>query len=195
MGEALEQGDSECAAREGCEVFSSAQLRGGAGVAVDPGSGAVYAASTAGPAPDRVDVFTLLLTAETGKAADVTATSMTVYGEVNPEGSSIENCYFEYGPTANYGQSAECEPGPAGIGSGTGEVPVQAKLTGLQGGTVYHFRVVAVKREKAIPGNDVSAPATLAVAGRGRGRSAVGGFDGWLGAADRDRRPGGRACQ
>jgi hypothetical protein len=139
------------------EVFGSQQLQGAAGVAVDSGSGVVYAANTV---KDELDVFALLLTAETAPATEVAATTMTLHGTVNPEGSPVANCYFEYGSTTDYGQSAECEPGAAGIGSEAKSVPVQAKLTGLRGGTVYHFRVVAVKKEKAIPGNDVTAPAT-----------------------------------
>jgi hypothetical protein len=157
-GEALEKGEVGCAAGGACERFSSIGLQGVAGVAVEPVGGAVYAASTV---PDRIDVFSLLLEAETAAASEVGATSMTVHGTVNPEGSPLENCYFEYGPTTNYGQSAPCEPDAGGIGSGTLPVPVSAKLEGLRGGTVYHFRVVAVKKEKGIPGNDRVAPATL----------------------------------
>jgi hypothetical protein len=148
-------------------TFGSPPLQGSAGVAVDsstgeaPFGGAVYAANTV---EDRIDVNTLLLSAETLPATGVSATGMTLHGEVNPEGLPIENCYFEYGMSTSYGQSAECEPGAVGIGEGTSPVGVSARIAGLQGGTVYHFRVVAVKRGQPVPGVDLLAPVTLTLA-------------------------------
>jgi hypothetical protein len=156
LGSSLEQGAP-------AEVFGEPQLQGGAGVAVDssqgepPLSGAVYAANTAS---DQVDVFAIALKAETAPATEVKATSMTLNGTVDPEGTEIGRCYFEYGTSTGYGQTAECEPDAAGIGVGTGEVEVHANIKGLQGGTVYHFRLIAVKGAVTVVGKDVTAPAT-----------------------------------
>ena len=100
-------------------TFGSPQLRGSAGVAVDssvgdpPLSGAVYVANTV---EDKVDVNAVLLEAETTAASGETASGMVLSGEVDPEGSKIEECYFEYGTSTSYGQVAQCEPGAEGIG-------------------------------------------------------------------------------
>lgn len=71
------------------------------------------------------------------------ATSAEVVGEVNPrEGETT--WYFEWGPTATYGNKA---PVPAGnAGSGDSPVSVSTQLTGLAQGVTYHFRLVATNQ-------------------------------------------------
>jgi hypothetical protein len=64
-------------------------------------------------------------------------------GTVNPEGTELEECLFEYGETESLGQAKACGQGPSAIGSGTSEVPVTAKVTGLTPGTHYYFRLTA----------------------------------------------------
>ena len=151
LGDILEQGNPP-------EVFGAPQVQGTAGIAVDsstdepPLSGAVYAANAV---VDKLDMSTLRLEAETQPASAVTATSMTLNGTVNPEGSPIEECVFEYGTSTEYGQKIECEEKPAEIGSGTSSVEVHAQIAGLRGGTAYYFRVVARKGATTVPGNDV----------------------------------------
>jgi hypothetical protein len=76
----------------------------------------------------------------TGAASALTGTTATVSGTVNPNGSPIEECFFEYGPTESYGSEAPCMPQPGG---GSVPVSVTAGLTGLQGGTTYHYRIFA----------------------------------------------------
>ncbi len=68
----------------------------------------------------------------------VTATEADLHAVIHPHG--VEGEYrFEYGPTISYGTSI---PIPDGIlPAGESPVPVEAHLTGLNGG-VYHFRVV-----------------------------------------------------
>ncbi len=119
------------------EAFGSPQLSAGAGVAVDSSSAAVYAADAAAGA---LDVFAPALEVETGPSSGVTASSATVTGAVNPEGSEVTRCVFEYGTTEEYGQSVPCAET---VGSGTGEVAVHAVLKELQGGATYHYRLLA----------------------------------------------------
>ena len=82
---------------------------------------------------------------------------MTLHGTVNPEGTPVEECVFEYGTSEEYEDTVPCEPKAEELGSSTNEVPVQAKIAGLRGGTVYHFRVVARKGSATVPGKDLQA--------------------------------------
>ena len=79
-------------------------------------------------------------TAVTGKASAVTETSATLNATVNPNGSAVTKCTFEYGTTTSYGKTAPCTPTP---GSGTSPEAVTAAIGALSPGTTYHFRVVA----------------------------------------------------
>jgi alpha-tubulin suppressor-like RCC1 family protein len=65
-------------------------------------------------------------------------TSARLCGIVNPNGSEVVECKFEYGQTTAYGSTAVCTPPP---GSGTSAVEVHAELTGLTPNTTYHFRI------------------------------------------------------
>lgn len=76
-------------------------------------------------------------------ATNVTETSATLNGTVNPEGTLTSECHFEWGTTTAYGSSAPCAESAAVIGEGNAPVPVHADLAGLGGGTVYHFRLRA----------------------------------------------------
>lgn len=77
--------------------------------------------------------------ADTGGVQNVTETTATVKGEVNPRGAETR-VHVRYGPTRSYGsQTAE-----VAVGAGTVRVPVSVPLSGLAPGTRYHYRVVAV---------------------------------------------------
>lgn len=76
-------------------------------------------------------------------ADPIEETQATLNGTVNPKGETVEDCSFEYGLSTAYGQSAECEPNAGEIGTGSKPVPVQAEISGLDPGTIYHFRLVA----------------------------------------------------
>ncbi len=82
---------------------------------------------------------------------------MELHGVVNPLGSDVGECYFEYGTTNEYGQRVECAQTPAEIGKGSTSVPVSAKVEALRGGTTYHFRLVVTKGTTSVPGDDVQA--------------------------------------
>jgi subtilisin family serine protease/sugar lactone lactonase YvrE len=76
--------------------------------------------------------------ATTEAATEVTETSATLNGKVNPEGSAT-NYWFEYGKgvglvPADVAKSA---------GSGSADVAVSQKVVAFKAGTTYNFRVVA----------------------------------------------------
>ena len=75
----------------------------------------------------------------TSAASAVGASSATLEGTVDPEGVPVGKCYFEYGTTTAYGQSAPCAGAP---GSAAFAVPVTA-VASLLAHTTYHARLVA----------------------------------------------------
>lgn len=90
------------------------------------------------------DVFTAVLnpvenppTIAVDRPSSVTGTGATLGSIVNPQGSD-STVYFEYGTSTAYGSQST----PQNIGSGGVPVNVQAAITGLASGTVYHFRTV-----------------------------------------------------
>ncbi|HMD51364.1 MAG TPA: hypothetical protein VKG62_01520, partial [Solirubrobacteraceae bacterium] len=72
--------------------------------------------------------------------AEVTATTASLSGSVDPEDAVLSGCFFEYGTTAGYGQSVPCGslPSPAG-----GLQAVGAPIAGLIPNTTYHYRLLA----------------------------------------------------
>lgn len=130
------------------------------GVAVDQGSSAVYVADGTG----AVEVFEALVVPGTTTAApsNLTATSATLNGTVNPDEvplkpSPSEGCFFEWGETESYGEIAPCEePDASEVGEGNTPVAVHADLSGLHPGTTYHFRLVAANANGTAPGADQS---------------------------------------
>ncbi|HEX6456341.1 MAG TPA: hypothetical protein VF009_07460 [Solirubrobacterales bacterium] len=86
----------------------------------------------------------------TGQATNVAATSATFNGTVNPNGTTITDCHFDYGTTTAYGEEAPCASTP----SGSSPVPVSADVTGLAENTTYHFRLVAAYSGGSDPGSD-----------------------------------------
>ena len=84
-------------------------------------------------------------------ATDVTSSSATVSGSVNPQGAAT-TYQFDYGTTTAYGSSV---PSPAGsAGSGTAPVNETANLANLSPGTVYHFRIEATNSGGTTSGPD-----------------------------------------
>jgi hypothetical protein len=118
----------------------SSELSGSFGVAVDHASGKVYAA-----AGGTVDIFgpgVVVASATTEAASGVTGTEATLNGTVEPSGTEVTACAFEYGTEAGaLNQSKPCSPAPPYTGSAP--VAATAQLTGLQPGTAYRYRIVA----------------------------------------------------
>ena len=77
--------------------------------------------------------------AVTSQASNVTGKSATLNGTVDPDGATITECHFEYGPTTRYGESQPCSSTP----SGSSPVAVSADIAGVAENTTYHFRLVA----------------------------------------------------
>jgi DNA-binding beta-propeller fold protein YncE len=96
------------------------------------------------PAYSNVISFTtvaLAPTVTTGQAQDVTPDSVALEGTVNPHNAPT-TYYFEYGTTTSYGTSV---PASQDADAGAGNVAASAiqRVSVLQAGTIYHFRIVA----------------------------------------------------
>ena len=88
----------------------------------------------------------------TGGSSAITLTAAAVTGTVNPEG--LETHYwYEYGPTAGYGQTEPVTPG-VDIGSGSTAEPVPFTLFPLTPGATYHYRLVAESEAGVSYGQD-----------------------------------------
>jgi hypothetical protein len=87
--------------------------------------------------------------ASTGGASQISGSAATLEGTINPHGAEA-GYYFQYGPTTAYGAQTPT----ISAGSGTVIVKVSQPISGLQLGTVYHYRVVAVTPTATIAGQD-----------------------------------------
>jgi hypothetical protein len=81
-------------------------------------------------------------------------TSALLGARINPKNSPT-TYWFQYGPTASYGQSAPfSQDADAGAGGETGIQTQQ--VAGLAPGTVYHYRVVAENPVDQVVGEDMT---------------------------------------
>jgi len=88
-------------------------------------------------------------TASTSGYADVTYSSASVFGDVNPNGLATDY-QFKYGTSTAYGGLTPLAP----AGNGTTPVRLGRELTGLRPGTVYHYRLVAINADGTTEGRD-----------------------------------------
>ena len=90
-------------------------------------------------------------TATTGSSANITLSSGTLSGTVNPNGAST-TVYFQYGTTSGSytGKTANQTL------SGTSAIGVSANLTGLTSATKYYYRVVATNSAGTVNGVEMS---------------------------------------
>ncbi len=79
-------------------------------------------------------------TIEVTPAGNVTRTSATLNGTVNPNGSEVTECLFEYGTSTAYEASVPCAALP---GAGRTPVTVSAPVSALVASTTYHYRILA----------------------------------------------------
>jgi hypothetical protein len=113
----------------------------------------------------RAVAASLVPTVATSGAAHATYSSVTVYGYVNAHG--IATGYsFQYGTTTGYGGQTALAP----AGEKTNSVKVGQTITGLQPGTVYHYRIAAVNGAGLVYGGDrtfktASVPLSLQITG------------------------------
>jgi hypothetical protein len=80
--------------------------------------------------------------ATTGEASAVEWTAAMLNGEVNPNGCRTTYRY-EYGTSIEYEKSTPISE----AGSGSGNVPLPATVTGLEEAMTYHFRLAATNSE------------------------------------------------
>ncbi len=100
----------------------------------------------------------------TGAALNVSASTATIAGTVDPRGRST-SWWFQYGATASYGGKTATKS----AGSKAGSQNVSAGLTGLKNGTTYHYRLVAKSDAGTTYGSDLTFATrgvTIAVGGR-----------------------------
>jgi len=149
------------------------------GMAYDDARNELYVAVRV---PQHMEVFkgpSIFATATTGPPMAPEAESVTLTGEVNPEGLDA-SAFFEYGPCATpttcaasaYGSSAPAvqaaggpTPGSADLGSGTANVPVEAHVTsGVQPNRTYHYRLVGHDEKGDSPARNEEAFTTPRIA-------------------------------
>ena len=85
----------------------------------------------------------------TSGASNATYSSVIVYGYVNPHGLAT-GYVFQYGATSGYGGQTPLAP----AGNGTISIKLSQTITGLQPGTTYHYRIVAVNGAGTANGGD-----------------------------------------
>ncbi len=135
--------------------FGSPELSGSSGeggIAVDGASGQIYVSN---PANGKVYMFGSDAPDVTAREpADVTKTTATLNGTINPRGVAVSSCEFEYGLTNEYGDgpynhTVPCKQTTAQIGAGSGPVAVSAQLEGLVAGELYHFHLIVTNANGA----------------------------------------------
>ncbi|HSR94332.1 MAG TPA: hypothetical protein VLK56_05655, partial [Solirubrobacterales bacterium] len=92
-------------------------------------------------------------TATTNSPKEVGQTSAVLEGAVNPQGGSVTDCHFDFGPSVSYGSSTACSsmPGPL-----TTAVAVARKISPLTPATAYHYRLVVTTNAGTAKGDDVA---------------------------------------
>jgi hypothetical protein len=89
--------------------------------------------------------------ASTGTATAITQTTAVLHGHVNPHGVDTDFA-FDAGPTIAYGTTTLSRS----AGSGTKPQAVAESVTGLEPGTVYHYRITAVSATGTVYGQDAT---------------------------------------
>jgi alpha-tubulin suppressor-like RCC1 family protein len=89
----------------------------------------------------------------TATASSIAATSATLNGAVNPNGSTT-TAWFEWGTSPSLPTFTSTPP--QSVGFGTTAVPVTAVLTGLGGSSAYYYRAAASNRAGTSKGSILS---------------------------------------
>jgi hypothetical protein len=104
-------------------------------------------------------------TVATSNASGPTYSSVTLHGYVDAHGLET-NYVFQYGTTAGYGGQTPLAP----AGNGTITLKFSQTVAGLQPGTTYHYRIVAVNSDGTTNGKDrtfttAAVPLSVQIAG------------------------------
>jgi uncharacterized repeat protein (TIGR01451 family) len=91
----------------------------------------------------------ILPTASTSTVTDLTATTATLSGSVNPGGGAA-TAYFQYGTTTSYGSSSAS----TNLAATSTPLAVTSLISGLTSSTTYHCRLVAVNTSGTATGPD-----------------------------------------
>jgi hypothetical protein len=129
------------------------QVVGGAtyGVGVDHESGKLYVG-----VEGVVQIFGAGVVRPTTEAASgVSTTEATLHGTVEPAGSEVTACIFEYG-TEQEGLTQSTPCSPAAPYTGTTPVAVSARVGGLRLGTTYRYRVATTYASGTVVGEERS---------------------------------------
>jgi hypothetical protein len=117
-------------------------------IAVNGSDHSIYVVDNSGGpfAPHYVHIFEptgeITVPDVTTGSAEVTPTTATVHGTINPDGLDTTDCHFEYGPTTAYNEGAvTCAEGK--VLTGSADSQVSAVLENLTPGTTYHYRLVS----------------------------------------------------
>lgn len=122
--------------------------------AADPVNGDLYIATTTSGQGGVIDVFgpdILVPDTTTEAPTNVTKTAALLHGTVNPDGTEVTSCEFEWGSEAGVlPHTATCSPAP---GSGSTPVAVSAEASLLPGHT-YYYRLAAGNSEGSNHGSE-----------------------------------------
>ena len=129
--------------------FGAGALTGSSGVAVNDENDYVYATDSG---QGRVVAFKPAVVAEpevVAVSSFPSTSSVVLKGSVNPDGTPVSGCEFEYGTKPGvYSDKALCSPSSPL----TGENPlaVSATITGLTQGTTYYYRLSATNENATV---------------------------------------------
>ncbi len=158
--------DADAVSSDGTHVWVTDGAAGGGDTVseIDASTGTVVNTITVGNDPDAVSsdgthvwvtnaasgtVSEILIAAAappsavTDPASAVAQAAAALNATVNPNGSAVTECKFEYGTSTSYGSSVPCSPAASELGSGESPVAVSAAVTGLAPKTTYHFKITA----------------------------------------------------
>ncbi|HTB50105.1 MAG TPA: NHL repeat-containing protein [Solirubrobacteraceae bacterium] len=122
-------------------------------VAVNNTTNRVYVSDPGTAMGDMFDLLTVPDVATEAPSA-VQQTSATLRGSVNPDGTSVSACQFEWGTEAgSYPNALPCAA-PGLPLTGSSPVAATVELTGLAAGYVYHYRLSATNENATIYGRD-----------------------------------------
>lgn len=88
-------------------------------------------------------------TANSSPATNLTGSTAALNGSVNPNGQQTSYA-LQWGPTNGYGHETPL----TSAGAGTTTENVSATVSGLSGGSTYHFRVIAINAAGTAVGSD-----------------------------------------